>query len=117
MFFAGIGKHFEHVLAVGRVHHVVIGIFCVPHTKSVVMLRRKADILHPSLFCKENPLFGIVVYGIKGLPQSLIFFSFPIEARVDLLLHSRLRVDAPMDEHTEFVIKNHFPAIGSENSA
>ena len=67
MLFARRRKHSKHVLAIGRIHYVIVGVFCVPHTKAVVVLRCKADVFHARFLGKQHPLFGIVIHGIKAL--------------------------------------------------
>ena len=85
------------------IHYVVIGIPCIPHTKSVMMLCRKAYVFHSRLLCKQDPAFGVVCNRIEGFTQGFIFFPLHIITCKSLLLQSRHRINSPMNKHTEFI--------------
>ena len=107
VFAAGVGQHFENVFSVRGVHDVEISIFGVPHAEAVVMLGGKADIFHAGPLGQQNPLFGVILHGIKFSGQRFIFFAGQIIARKGLFLKLGQRIDSPVNEQAEFGLMRH----------
>ena len=107
VFLTGIGKHFQHIPPIGRVHDVVISVLGIPHAETVMMLGGKTDVLHTGPLGKQHPFLRIIVYGIKPVHQGFVLCSIQIIPGKRLLMQFRQRVNTPMDEHTKFIFVCH----------
>ena len=98
---ASVRQLFHHVLAVRRVHDVVVRAVRVPHRETVVVSRREADVFRSSRFERFDPLSCVEVVRIEGACR------FGILRLVNpLILHepfalSEQTVKSPVQEYSE----------------
>ena len=101
-----------------RGSNLIIRFFRIPHTKTIMMLRREYKIFHPGLFCQISPIFRVKLHRIKRLLQihviPVIFiirnYRVPLNpiyifrANCPRLAIPFLTIRSPMHEKTEFQI-------------
>ena len=81
VFLAGCRQFTDDValsVFVRRVAHAVVGEFCWPKAKSVVVLRREDDALHTRLFTYPCPLFAVEASRVERLQRCVAIAPFAV---------------------------------------
>ena len=108
-------QHCSNVSAVRRIHNVVIGIFCVKHTESIVMFDRKDQIVHTAVLNHIQPARRIKFYRVEYFTVTLVNFLRRIVAPKFLFVDSACGINTPVHKHTEtFAAKPVSRIIGGE---
>ena len=98
-----LGQLCDDVLAVRRVHDVVVALLCVPHRKAVVVARCERDVARTGLLKNLGPRFRVEIMRIKSIGRLGILFS--AERTVLQIPFSLCKsgIDAPMNEDAESI--------------
>ena len=107
-----VQKLAHDILAVGRVHYVVIGIFGIKQTKSLVVLGRQHRVFHTRRLCFSCPLAGIVKIGIEMIEIALIFLLGNKFRRFAPFVARTKRIQSEMNKHAKAVMHEPFGIPG-----
>ena len=108
----GARQRLDNVAVIGRrIDHVVVRHLRVEQREPVVVLGRDDDVLHPRILRGAHPFVRIVLHGIEGAHELLVFVHGHLRVAHDPLANARDAlaviaaggdgVRAPVDEHPE----------------
>src|SRR4030043_1404867 len=98
-------ERFDHrldeILAIRCLGRLVVAVFRIPETETLVMLGRDDEIFHPGGLGQARPLLGIVEVGIEVIEILLIVLFCDGLVLLDPYVPGREGIKAPVDEHAE----------------
>ena len=65
LFFTCFGEFLHYIPFESGIHNVIVGLFGIPETESVMMLAGQYDVFHPSRLGRTYPLVGVELHGVK----------------------------------------------------
>ena len=80
---------------------VVVGVFAVEQTKSVVMLGSHYGVFHAGFFCNPGPFFGIIGFRLERVHVFPVIVCRNALIALHPLPTGRYGINAEMDEHSE----------------
>ena len=113
---ASIRQFFHHVpLERGCIHDIILRVFGMIHTKTVMMFRREHDGFHPRRLCQSHHGIGIpflrikffrhrLVLRLRDLGKRLYLLTIPGTNRLSLPNSPQLRIQSPVNKHGKLLI-------------
>ncbi len=80
---------------------LIISVFGIPQTESLVVLRRQNNILHSGFLCTFRPFLGIIKVRIKSLEILLVVLRCDPFTVLHPFMTGRKGIQSPVDEHSE----------------
>ena len=98
-----LGQLCDDVLAVGRVHDVVVALLRVPHRKTIVVARSEGDVARTGLFENLGPGFGVEIMRIERVGRLGILLTAERSILQIPFSLCKSGIDAPMNEDAESI--------------
>ena len=97
---------FAQQIASGRrIGNLVIGIFRIPQTESLMVLGGDDEVLHPRFTRRLGPLFRIEEIGVEEIEIDLVGFVIDLLVMANPFVPRRHRIKPPVNEHAETIVR------------